>query len=85
MSAQGPQFSEREQQELARFLETEQAKARIQQTVHTLTDMCWDKCVSKVSNKLDRGEEGCLANCVERFLDTSLFIVKRLEEVRNQV
>ncbi|KAI9301781.1 Tim10/DDP family zinc finger-domain-containing protein [Cunninghamella echinulata] len=78
-----PQFSENDQRELAQFLEAENAKARIQQTVHTLTDSCWDKCVSKVNAKLDRGEEACLSNCVERFLDTSLFIVKRLEDLRS--
>jgi hypothetical protein len=29
--------------ELATFLEREQAQARINSTVHTLTSMCWDK------------------------------------------
>ncbi|KAF7726905.1 Mitochondrial import inner membrane translocase subunit tim8 [Apophysomyces ossiformis] len=83
MSQQQPQFSENDQRELAQFLEAENAKARIQQTVHSLTDTCWDKCVGKVNNKLDRSEEACLSNCVERFLDTSLFIVKRLEDLRS--
>ncbi|KAI7901430.1 Tim10/DDP family zinc finger-domain-containing protein [Cokeromyces recurvatus] len=78
-----PQFSENDQRELAQFLQAEQAKARVQETVHSLTDNCWDKCISKVNNKLDRSEESCLANCVDRFLDTSLFIVKRLEELRS--
>ncbi|CEP14279.1 hypothetical protein [Parasitella parasitica] len=78
-----PQFSENDQRELGQFLEAEQAKARVQQTVHSLTDNCWDKCISKVNNKLDRSEEACLANCVDRFLDTSMFIVKRLEDLRN--
>ncbi|KAI7900268.1 Tim10/DDP family zinc finger-domain-containing protein [Cokeromyces recurvatus] len=78
-----PQFSESDQRELGQFLEAEQAKARVQQTVHSLTDSCWDKCISKVNNKLDRSEENCLANCVDRFLDTSMFIVKRLEELRS--
>ncbi|CAO3630351.1 unnamed protein product [Cunninghamella blakesleeana] len=78
-----PQFSENDQRELAQFLEAENAKARIQQTVHTLTDSCWDKCISKVSGKLDCSDEACLSNCVERFLDTSLFIVKRLEDLRS--
>ncbi|KAL1926100.1 hypothetical protein VTP01DRAFT_6137 [Rhizomucor pusillus] len=78
-----PQFSEQDQRELAQFLEAENAKARVQQTVHGLTDSCWDKCISKINNKLDRSEEACLANCVERFLDTSVFIVQRLETLRN--
>ncbi|KAI7871890.1 Tim10/DDP family zinc finger-domain-containing protein [Spinellus fusiger] len=78
-----PNFTPSEQRELAQFLEGENAKARIQQTVHSLTDTCWDKCVFKVNSSLDRSEEACLSNCVERFLDTSLFIVKRLEDLRN--
>ncbi|KAI8989547.1 Tim10/DDP family zinc finger-domain-containing protein [Pilobolus umbonatus] len=78
-----PQFSENDQRELGQFLEAEQAKARVQQTVHTFTDSCWDKCISKINNKLDRSEEACLTNCVDRFLDSSMFIVKRLEELRN--
>ncbi|RCI02445.1 Mitochondrial import inner membrane translocase subunit tim8 [Rhizopus stolonifer] len=78
-----PQFTENDQHELGQFLQVEQAKARVQQTVHSLTDTCWDKCISKVNNKLERGEEACLANCVERFLDTSMFIVKRLEQLRS--
>ncbi|CAO3594455.1 unnamed protein product [Absidia cylindrospora] len=41
--SQQPQFSENDQRELAQFLEAENAKARIQQTVHTLTDSCWVK------------------------------------------
>jgi import inner membrane translocase subunit TIM8 len=76
-------FNQQERDELARFLESENAKARLQQSIHTFTDMCWDKCVTgKMGNKLGSGEESCLSNCVERFLDTSIFIVKRLEESR---
>ncbi|KAI8347334.1 Tim10/DDP family zinc finger-domain-containing protein [Blakeslea trispora] len=76
-------LSEVDQRELGQFLQAEQAKARVQQTVHSMTDDCWDKCISKINNKLDRTEEACLSNCVERFLDTSMFIVKRLEQLRN--
>ncbi|KAI8977198.1 Tim10/DDP family zinc finger-domain-containing protein, partial [Mycotypha africana] len=77
------QFSQQDQRELAQFLEAEQAKARVQETVHSLTDNCWDKCIAKVNNKLSSSEESCLANCVDRFLDTSIFIVKRLEDLRS--
>lgn len=33
------------QKELQTFLEREQAQARVQQSIHTFTSMCWDKCV----------------------------------------
>ncbi len=33
--------------------------------------------------KLDKGEEGCLANCVDRFLDINMLTVKHLANLRN--
>jgi mitochondrial import inner membrane translocase subunit TIM8 len=93
------------QKELQTFLEREQAQARVQQSIHTFTSMCWDKCVlltscpfpiltfalfflarcitGTPSTRFSRGEETCLVNCVERFLDTSLFIVKKIESQRH--
>ncbi|OAX44815.1 hypothetical protein K503DRAFT_5872 [Rhizopogon vinicolor AM-OR11-026] len=79
-------FDEATQKELATFLEREQAQARINATVHTLTSMCWDKCVTGTpGSRFARGEEGCLLNCVDRFLDTSLFIIKTIEGQRSQL
>ncbi|RDB29091.1 Mitochondrial import inner membrane translocase subunit TIM8 [Hypsizygus marmoreus] len=78
-------FDEATQKELATFLEREQAQAKAHSTIHTLTTMCWDKCITGTpSTRFARGEESCLANCVERFLDTSLFMVKRIEQQREQ-
>ncbi|KAG0267921.1 Mitochondrial import inner membrane translocase subunit tim8 [Actinomortierella ambigua] len=79
------QFDEAAQRELSKFLEAEQAKARLQQSIHTFCDLAFDKCVTKIGNKLDRSEEACLANTVDRFLDTSLFIVRRLEETKGSM
>ncbi|CAG8748004.1 21887_t:CDS:1, partial [Racocetra persica] len=55
-----PEFDEASQKELAKFLEGENAKMRLQQSIHTFTDLCWDKCITKIGNKIDRGEETCL-------------------------
>lgn len=77
-------LDEESQNELKRFIENEQSKARIQQSVHTMTDLCWDKCITKIGNRLDNGEEKCLKNCVDRFLDTSMFIVSKLQKQGNQ-
>ena len=60
----------------------EQQRARFLAQVHTFSDVCWDKCVGTPGSKLSRGEESCLQNCVDRFLDTSYFIVNRLEELK---
>ncbi|KAF8078416.1 Tim10/DDP family zinc finger-domain-containing protein [Lyophyllum atratum] len=78
-------FDEATQKELASFLEKEQAQAKLHSSIHHFTTLCWDKCVTGTpSTRFSRGEESCLANCVERFLDTSLFMVKRIEQQREQ-
>lgn len=78
-------FDEATQKELASFLEKEQAQARLHTSIHTFTSLCWDKCITGTpSTRFSRSEESCLANCVERFLDTSLFMVKKIEEQREQ-
>lgn len=66
--------------ELTRMLQIEGQKAKFQSLVHNLTAQCWDMCIpDKPGNKLDSKTENCLVNCVERFLDTSTFVVRRLE------
>ncbi|WFD37695.1 Mitochondrial import inner membrane translocase subunit tim8 [Malassezia japonica] len=77
-------LTEADQKEMNAFLDAEQSKARVQSTVHAFTERCWDQCVtSSIGTRFGRGEEACLSNCVERFLDTSLFIVKKLESQRD--
>ena len=68
------------QKELQIFLQSENLKARFQQQVHEFTEMCWDKCIGKIGNKLEKSDENCLGNCVERFLDAGQLLVKRLEQ-----
>ncbi|KAG9252773.1 Tim10/DDP family zinc finger protein [Emericellopsis atlantica] len=52
---------------------------------HQLTQVCWTKCFTgNVSgSKLDKTEEGCLANCVNRFMDLNLLTVKHLNSMRH--
>ena len=63
---------------LARQIEAESQKAKFTQNAYQFTDVCWDKCVDKISNRMDRKTETCLTNCVERFLDTTHFVINRL-------
>ena len=65
--------------ELQRFLQVESEKQKFKHLVHNLTDICWDKCIDKPVSKLDSKSESCLVNCVERFLDTTNFVVNRLD------
>ncbi|KAI9746582.1 MAG: Mg(2+) transporter [Claussenomyces sp. TS43310] len=53
--------------------------------VHGLTDICWKKCMTGGirSGKLDKGEETCAKNCVDRFLDGNLTVIKHLEQMRS--
>lgn len=54
--------------------------------IHALTDMCFKKCIGTKINdsKLDRYEEPCMANCVDRFMDANSLIVKQLESLRTK-
>lgn len=52
--------------------------------VHQLNDTCWKKCVTgKISTaSLAKSEETCAQNCVERWMDTQVSILKQLETMR---
>jgi len=85
-TADNLKLDEATQKELATFLEREQAQARVQQSIHTFASLCWDKCITGTpSTRFSRGEETCLSSCVERFLDTSIFLVKRIEQQREAI
>lgn len=51
--------------------------------VHLLTETCFKKCIPSVSGgKLASKEESCMRNCVERFMDSNLAVLKHLETLR---
>ncbi|NXO85717.1 TIM8A translocase, partial [Sitta europaea] len=70
--------------QLQRFIEVETQKQRFQQLVHQMTGPCCvqEKCMDKPGPKLDSRAETCFVNCVERFIDTSQFILNRLEQTQ---
>ncbi|KAK8115075.1 uncharacterized protein PG998_000373 [Apiospora kogelbergensis] len=77
-------LNDKDKAELRSFLNNESQKARVQSTVHSLTDMCFTKCITGniKQGKLDKNEEGCMANCAERFLDISGLTMKHLQNLR---
>ncbi|OKL62409.1 hypothetical protein UA08_02654 [Talaromyces atroroseus] len=77
-------LSASDRQELSQFLQNETQKSNIQQTVHHLSELCFKKCVAgKISsNRLDRTEESCAENCVGRWMDANLAVLKHLETLR---
>jgi hypothetical protein len=47
------------------------------QMIATLTDICWDKCVSSPGTYLSGKETSCLENCTKRFVESTQFIMQR--------
>ena len=40
-----------------------------------------NRCVTgSIGGRFSRGEESCLVNCVDRYVDTSLFVIKKVDE-----
>ncbi|XP_054941744.1 mitochondrial import inner membrane translocase subunit Tim8 A-like [Physeter macrocephalus] len=69
--------------QLQHFMEVETQKQRFQQLVRQMTELCWEKCAKdKPGPKLDGPAEACFVNCIERFSDTSQFILNRLEQTQ---
>ncbi|KAF2128613.1 hypothetical protein P153DRAFT_342516 [Dothidotthia symphoricarpi CBS 119687] len=78
-------LSTADKQALQQFVMNEGQKARIQSSIHALTDTCFRKCIPMgvvKSGKLDRYEEPCMRQCVDRFLDANLVVLRELERLR---
>ncbi|KAK3673685.1 Mitochondrial import inner membrane translocase subunit tim8 [Recurvomyces mirabilis] len=77
-------LSPRDKQELNTFVTQENQKAQIQATIHSLTDLCFRKCItSKISaGQLDRSEQPCVQNCVDRYMDANMVVIRHLEQMR---
>merc|ERR1712004_350917 len=66
--------------ELQEFVMMEQQKAQLQGQIHKLTDTCWEKCIDKPRDKFDYKTEGCLTDCVERFIDVTIQVTGRFQQ-----
>lgn len=67
--------------ELARFVSELEQTERLKKTTYKLTNDCWDLCVSNPNvSRFDSKTESCLANCVERFIDSSTFILNEFSK-----
>ncbi|KAK6362010.1 Mitochondrial import inner membrane translocase subunit tim8 [Orbilia blumenaviensis] len=80
-------LSQNDKKELQQFVSNEAQKAKIQSTVHYLTDMCWKRCItSKISSgQMDSYERPCMENCVDRYIDSQMTVLKHLEQLRGQL
>lgn len=78
-------LDEASRKEILQFVETENSKMKVQMSIHNYTDMCFKKCNENVpvaSGTLTGAEEKCLANCLNRFLDTNIKVVQALQAQR---
>lgn len=73
-------LDDKSKKEMLGFIEGENSKQKIQMSVHKFTKICFPKCVTNVeTNQLSSNEQECLANCVNRFLDTNIRIINGLQ------
>lgn len=63
--------------ELARFIAEQEQAARLKKVAEKLTNECWDLCISNPNmSRMDSKTESCLVNCVDRFIDTSTYVLQ---------
>ncbi|KAK9469005.1 Tim10/DDP family zinc finger-domain-containing protein [Lipomyces arxii] len=70
--------------ELMKFIETENARTKVQTSVHVFTDLCFKRCVASggvTAGALSATESTCLQNCIGRYLDTNIYVVKRVQDM----
>ncbi|KAF8559271.1 hypothetical protein OG21DRAFT_1387711, partial [Imleria badia] len=68
------------QKEIQSALVQGQRQAQAHSQLLTFTSMCWDKCITGTpGTRFARGEEACIANCIERFVDTSEYLLGQIQ------
>ncbi|XP_047384712.1 mitochondrial import inner membrane translocase subunit Tim8 B-like [Sciurus carolinensis] len=58
-----------------------QQKAQFTTQVHHFVERGWHECVEKPGSRLDSGTENCPSTCVNRFIDTTLAIIRRFAQI----
>lgn len=66
------------------IIQLEEQKFQIQQDIHNFTKLCFNNCININSSNISNGdlsinESQCLNDCVNRYLDVNLQIVKSLQ------
>ncbi|GMY15183.1 mitochondrial import inner membrane translocase subunit TIM8 [Fagus crenata] len=75
--------SDLQSNELAQFIAQEKERALVSEMVAKLTSVCWDKCMTGTpGSKLSSSESSCLSNCARRYMDMSLIILKRFQNMQ---
>ncbi|KAG8532002.1 uncharacterized protein KY384_003638 [Bacidia gigantensis] len=81
------QLSDFEKKELSQTLTHEFEKAKMQENIHNLTDLCWKKCItgSIKTGQLDKTETSCTENCVQRFMDANETVIGHLQRLQGKM
>jgi len=66
-------------------LQHEQLKMEHMAQLHKLNELCWDTCIGVPSSSLSSRDSTCLTNCVNRFVDTTLFITNRFSNIAQKM
>ncbi|KAI4343573.1 hypothetical protein L6164_010907 [Bauhinia variegata] len=68
--------------ELQQFINQEKERAMVNEMVAKLTSACWDKCITSTpGSKFSSSETSCLTNCAQRYMDLSILIMKRFQNM----
>ncbi len=64
--------------QLMEFVQKMEQEQRLKKKAEELTVECWDLCVTNPSvAKFDYKTEQCLMNCVNRFIDSSTYLLQQ--------
>lgn len=74
-------LDEGSRKEILQFIESENSKSKVQMSIHNFTDLCFKKCNKQGidGGNLSTEDENCLNNCLNRYLDTNIKVVKSLQ------
>jgi len=77
---EGLGFDDATKKEIQTALVQGQRQAQAHGQLLAFTSMCWDKCITGTpGTRFARGEEACIANCIDRFVDTSEYLLGQIQ------
>jgi len=52
--------------------------------IHELNSVCFKKCITgrMAAGTLERNEDTCMKNCVDRYMDANMTVIRHLEKMR---
>lgn len=73
-------------QDVKKQIAAEIAAATLQELVEDMTEKCYTSCVKKPASSLDNYEQRCLANCMDRFIDSYNLVSRQFtSRIENQM